>query len=493
MTPSRLSIALAGLAGLSLASLIGPASAQDPAPVSVVAAPALVGDGRPTGLVDGTTGAAYERERIKRTVPLETAGLAERWDVLYADGANGTAYLDWDADFLYVAWESPSAEAVRIDLDAKDDGWLRGADNVSFFVQPAGEGAAAPTVTAQRFDAVQNRDRPVFAASPIPAAALKAVAGATGRGTSAVLVAIPRTELAGLERKDGARFGLRIEHGAAAAVGGEAAGVGGRAMLRLALAEEVPASRDGVTVILRVFGARDVSAGETARAILEVKNESRSEVPVSGLFVRGYGAAQPLVEFTAADAVQSLPPGKKVSRELRTPVNGLASLGALPLVGGVTVNGRPVAALAAIDYVEPYAVTVQADARPVKIKSDGSPDGDGKRAVAVTLLSRVNAKADAELSIALPPGWLMEGGETRRKLTLRGEGDRQAFSFRLVPPSTGLAAGPQTVTVTAQVGGKSYTASATVPVGEGTASAAAVTPPTKPAEPPAENGEHAPQ
>ena len=41
------------------------------------------------------------------------------------------AYFDWDKDYLYVAWESPTPEPVRIDLDGSDDGFLRGADNLS--------------------------------------------------------------------------------------------------------------------------------------------------------------------------------------------------------------------------------------------------------------------------------------------------------------------------------------------------------------------------
>ena len=82
----------------------------------------------------------YETQRIKRTPPLDPAtGLDGNWDALYTvkDGVGfRTSYFDWDSENLYLGVEMPEPAAARFDLDLKDDGWLRGADNLTFYVSP---------------------------------------------------------------------------------------------------------------------------------------------------------------------------------------------------------------------------------------------------------------------------------------------------------------------------------------------------------------------
>jgi hypothetical protein len=128
--------AVGSLTALAVLSLSAKgASAQAP--------PKFTPEGRPTAGVqvgtptpDVVAGVTFEKTRIKRTPDMtpKTALAESRWDLLYAvTEPNGpkVAYFDWDSDFVYVAWESPTPEPVRIDLDGSDDGFLRGADNLS--------------------------------------------------------------------------------------------------------------------------------------------------------------------------------------------------------------------------------------------------------------------------------------------------------------------------------------------------------------------------
>ena len=437
-----------------------------PTPPDPATPPVQVGTPVPTLSVNPADqrGFAYEKRRIKRTVPLDlVSGVAGRWDLLYAVGEGDerkAVYFDWDDDHLYLAGESAGPTPVRFDLDARGDGWFRGADNLRIAVAPAAREGGLPRVTAQRWDTVQNKNRPVWAESPVPVSALKTAAGRTPAGTYAVLLAIPRTEAAGLPRKAGAGFGLRVEFGLPPALEGAALYLP-RPLLGLVLAETVEARGEGVRVRVDAGPSRIVP-GEGVRATLEVENEGASPVRLARLFLRGSQAAQPFLD-AATFTGQTLPPGEKIRREFRSAVSPEAGLGAHVVTGGAEVEGGTVlAALASFDQVDPFAVSLTLEDKPV---AAGATE---KRTVLVTVRSRDKRRAEGKIALQLPPGWTLEKGDPSRDVAMTFAGEIKPFYYELVVPAS-APPGEYPIQADVRIGDRSYTAAGAVRVTRGVA------------------------
>lgn len=401
----------------------------------------------------------YEKRRIKRTVPLSpAAGVAGRWDLLYALG-EGTerraVYFDWDEDFLYIAVEANALSETTFDLDAKGDGWFRGVDNLRITVTPATHDGDLPRVAAQRWDTVQNKERPVWAASPIPASAMKVVQGRTPTGSHVTLLALGRTELSGLVRKPGTRFGLRVEWGASSA-SPDPASYPAHALLGLELAESLEARGEGVEVQVRA-APRQIVPGETVRLSVEVANRGKTPARIRRLFLRGSQATQPLLD-AATFTGQVLGPGETVKREFTSTVAAEALLGTHTVAGGVELADNTVlAALAAFDRLDPFAVSLELEDKPVR------SGASQKRTVLVAVRSRSNRRVEGKVALILPPGWVLGKGDLKRNVSLGFAGDTKPVYYQVVVPAS---APPGTYPIQAQieVADRAYTAGGAIRV-----------------------------
>ncbi len=472
--------AVGSLSALSVLTLFAKvASAQAP--------PTFTPEGRPTaGVQVGTptpdviAGVTFERVRIKRTPEMapKTALAEGRWDLLYATTEpNGpkVAYFDWDADNLYVAWESPTPEPVRLDFDGADDGFLRGADNLSVQINtpvsldPDAYSTTVP-VTAEFWDGSRSSDQPLRSPAPLPVGAINAVAGRTSRGSYVVMVAIAKTELTGFPRNAGRKFGLRLESGAPVATPSGTTVISNRPFVRLVLGDRVEAKERDVRVSLKILGPKDLVAGDSLRAVLEAKNEGATPVVLTRLFMRGSQGSSPFVDSASFTGL-TLPPGKTTKRELKSTVAPLTPVGTHVLSGGAewtveTGAATPapviVAALASFDRVEPYFVTMSQSKSPVLTSPERSVGGS--QTVSITLNSRVPETARAQVELKLPLGWSVEGGEgVNRIVVLRGDGDARSLRFKVqVPGST--PPGSYVLEAAVKIGDTNYTAASTIRV-----------------------------
>lgn len=492
-------------------------------PAAFVSAPMV--EGRPAQAVPGASANGdilYETGRIKRTVPLDiSSGLEGNWDGLYtiSDGAGSrTVYCNWDDAFLYLAVESPGLRTVRFDLDAKNDGWLKGTDNIALVVIPGASDNAKPTVTMQRFDTVQNRDQPVWAASPLAASEVKVQSGRTGRGTHIVTVAIPRTDVLGFPLANGSVFGLRVDAGETLPdLQGETTNLVVRPMLRLHLADSIDArTPKGLRVNVKL-GAKEHVLGEQMKATIEVKNEGSSPVRVNKLTLRGSQSSFNLVDsanFTGEDIL----PGKTLRREIKTGVSPSAPFATLVFTGNVESDeGASVAALAAFEHVEPYSARLEVDKKPAGGGADAPnpeavqaykaqqerfnaqqkaeqkardeqirqakeqkkpvpsfappaslpvvappPNTGFSRTVRLVVRSRIKARDKAKVTLNLPEKWRVisqEPGELR----LDYKGDAKAVFYKVyIPVATPVGSYP--VEAVVDLGGRTYRAKNFLPV-----------------------------
>lgn len=445
----------------------------DPAPATV---PLDTIEGRPAASVptgpnvailapSGTGVVLYETQRIKRTPPLNPAdGLQGKWDPLYTaqDGTGTrTAYMDWDDDFLYLALEVPSPRTVRFELDLRDDGWLRGADNVVLQVAPDGNTVNGVNgVLAYRFDTVQNRNRPVYAAAPVPVAEMRVRSGRTPNGTYAVTVGIPRREDAGLNLKPGDTFGIFVNAGDLPDPADETE-LSLRPMMRVTLAEEIPAKTAGGLLVKIALDNRDNAPGEGIKATLEIKNESTVPLRTGRMFLRGSLSSVPFVD-SASFALQDIEPGKTVKKELRSSVAPTAPLGAIVVAGGFeTADGGTITTFSSFNRVEPYDVSFEVEQRPV-VGAGETTQGDTREAK-VVVKSRVKAKDDMRVTLSLPEGWSLTSGKDVETKQLKFQGDTQGIFYKILVPANANP-GEYPVSVTVEVGGKTYRRSDTIAI-----------------------------
>ncbi len=474
---------------ISIARSLGilSATAALGAPVFAQAPPTFTPQGRPTAGVqvgtptpDVVAGVTFEKNRIKRTPQLlpKTALSESRWDLLYAvtePTGPKASYFDWDSDYLYFAWESPKPEAVRIDLDGSDDGFLRGADNVSIqldvpvSLDPDAFSTAVP-VSVKLLDGTKNGDQPLQTAAALPTGAVNAVAGRTSTGSYVVMVAIAKTELVGIPRVAGRAIGVRFESGVPVAAPDGTLFLSNRPFVHLVLNDRIEAKEQNVRVSLKILSEKDLVPGDSLRAVLEATNEGTTAVTLTRLFVRGSQASLSFVDSASFTGL-ALAPGKTTKRELRSIVAPQTPVGTHVITGGAewtvetgAATAAPVmiAALASFDRVEPYAISMAQPKAPVLTSPDRSIGGS--QTVTVTLISRIADTARAEVALKLPLGWSVEGVEgTNRTVVLRGDGDVRALRYKLqVPAST--APGQYVVESTAKFGDTTYSSAATIVV-----------------------------
>lgn len=458
-----------------------------PTTASAQAPPTFKPEGRPTAGVqvgnptpDVVAGVTFERNRIKRTPQMapKTAISEGRWDLLYAvtePTGPKVAYFDWDSDFIYIAWESPKPEAVRIDLDGADDGFLRGSDNLSIqlgvpvSLDPDAFSTTVP-VSAELWDGTKSGDSLSSSPAPLPAGAISAVAGRTSSGSYVVMAAIGKTELAGMPRTPGRKIGLRLESGPPVAAPSGTTVISNRPFLNLLLGDRVEAKEQTVRVSLKILSEKDLVPGDNLRAVLEAKNEGSTPVQLSRLFIRGSQASSPFVDSASFTGI-TLAPGKSTKRELRSTVAPLTPVGTHVLSGGAewtTETGAAtpapvlVAALASFDRVEPYHLTISQPSAPVLTSPERSVGGT--QSVTATLYSRVGETSRAQVEFKLPLGWSVEGGDgVNRIVVLQGDGDVRPVRFKVqVPGST--PPGPYVVEVVAKIGDRNYSAASTIRV-----------------------------
>ena len=411
-------------------------------------------------------GVVYEPQRIKRTVSLKPEDGLASWDVLYSvegspsGGGVRTAYFDWDNDFLYFALETASpVRDVRFDIDLANDGWLKGADNLAIFVTPPAEGAqTAPKVVVQRFDMVQNKNAPVWAASPIPEAEIKVRAAKTPFGTYTVTVALPRTETLGVFRKPGTEIGVRMDAGNLTPYQNEAVLIPVRPLLRLKLDDSIPAADGSVKVSVEVAKREILPQGEL-KASIEVRNEGTAPVRLSRLFLRGAGGESGKLLDDQKFAGVEIGPGKSVRRELKSNVPPGAPIGTFVLAGGADIDGtgKTLTALTSFDEIEPYIVTAEADDKPVP---SGTIAGEQTvREVKVVVKSRANLRTPAQVKLILPTGWTIDKeAPSETTLTLAYVNEIRTATFRVVVPPR-AEPGRYKIAASVKIGERTYSAS----------------------------------
>jgi len=415
----------------------------------------VIAEGRLAAPVPGdTTGERYyERKRIKRTVPLDpTSFNPDDWSLLTTGQPTEplkASYFNWDEHYLYLAVETESPQDIRVELDALGDGWLHGAENLSIRLIPTADASGAKVI-AQRYDTLQNPEKPVWALSPIPEEKILARMGKSPRGTCATL-ALPLTELLGLKRKPGSEFGLRV-------LAGEAAQVDTTTelpQLKLILADDIEALHQSLRVHLSLRD-KEFVPGALVRGAVEVQNTGPKP-----LFLKRYTFPDGSTLEDPKDPALIINPGERFKREWRFLPRAGSEPASLALKATVErESGEVLTALASVDQLDPYQFSLDLDTRPISFKT---PDGPGRqRLVVATVRSRKDGKIEGKVRLQLPEGWSVDGEPTRSVSLTYGQESKPVTYKVLVPAKT--PPGVYSLEAFLELGGRPYRASAVLKV-----------------------------
>jgi hypothetical protein len=369
---------------------------------------------------------AVEPQRLRRSPQIDGMINDGEWDPFYtvADGPiRGTVYCNWDDNYLYIAARTDQAAMLVIDVDATDDGWLRGADNLEVVIGSPTE-SGTPTVAARLLDAANPKDAPAWSDRALDIKSIL-VAGKPTNGAQMVEVAIPKN-MGSLVLRPGANIGLRVEFlppGSAASYV-PTAPFEPHLMLDAKLVEARVQGVPGINPHLTLSDYKCV-AGQKLFATLDLLNQTDLAVPIRSILWTGEGNSANAVDTFRQVNVLPIPASKRLKLGYKTLLPPSITPGSYTL--SVTADLGPnkqVLSTATFTVVEPIQPQMTSDPNPLVIV------GTTKLELLVDVYSAVPDHFRGELELTnIPQGWELEGNR-RRTLVVLGEDTRSVTRVR---------------------------------------------------------------
>jgi len=372
----------------------------------------------------------FDRQRLKRRPVLDGVISEGEWDPLYtiSDGpVNGTVYLNWDDDFLYMAAKTDQPAWVIFDIDANDDGWLRGADNLEITVAPVSAGVMPPII-ARILDAASGKDQPVWNDRVVDTKSIQ-VAAKAGGNTYVVELAVPKG-IAGLTPRPNATIGFRADFLPANQTPAPTPPYEPHLLLDVDLVDARVTGAPGVSPKLTLEDQRVIPGG-TLNATLELLSGSDEPIPVKWVAWKGDGAAADILLSERNPNVPAINPRKslKLRYSCRLPDTAVPGFYQLNASAELT-NGRTVQATASFQVVEPFVLTMSASPEPA------FPSDQAKERVIVEIQCAVPGYTRGDVELQAPAGWVIEGRHKKGFESQHQDSVIRAPFFVVIPSAT---------------------------------------------------------
>ncbi len=414
-------------------SPVVPTPSAPSAPAPVTPAPALPtpsaeagGSGAATGgpqitpppaIVPGSSAALRIRpsypvniQRPRSTPTLDGSLHEGEWTPFYtvSDGTiQGTVYCNWDPNYLYIAAKTDQASTLLIDIDANDDGWLRGADNLELVVGQGANGTR-PTITARLLDATSNKNAPFWSTQALDTSAIQAITTTSGSG-QITEIAVPRN-MGSLVLQPSTQIGLRVDFLPPIAPSAyvPTQPYEPHLLLDAILVDSQVESAAGINPHLELSD-RTVIDGQRLFATLELLNQTDIPVPVRSVKWEGHPQSANPVDTIEHVVVPNIPSTGRLKLGYKTFIPPALPVGSYSL--GVTVklaSGKQVSASASFSVVEPIHPQMSSSPDPLVIVGTTNLD------VRVTIFSAVPDHFRGNLELTkYPSDWVLDGGRVR--------------------------------------------------------------------------------
>ena len=374
-----------------------------------------------------------EAQRPRRTVQLDGKIGEGEWDLFYsiAEGPiKGSIYCNWDDNYLYLAAKTDGPATLVFDIDASNDGWLRGADNLEVVIGSVTEGGQ-PSVTARLLDASNSKESPAWADRSTDAKQIQ-VAGKLENGGQVVEIAIPKS-MGSLVMRPGANIGLRGEF----LPSGEASAYMPTApfephlLLDATLVEARQLSASGINPNLTLSDKKCVP-GQKLFATMELYNQTDSPMPIKAVQWGGTTGSVNAVNSVRRVAVPPVGPMRRLKLPYETLLPSDLPPGTYTLQVTVDLdNGKQIQSSTSFTVVEPLQPQMSTQPDPVTVV------GPTTFAVVVDVYNANPGQANCEVDLlTVPPGWELENKRTKLPLTVEKEDSHASRQFVFKLPST---------------------------------------------------------
>ena len=399
-------------------------------------------------------------QRTRRTIQINGLFSETKYDPFYAaaDGPiKGTVYCNWDDNFLYLAARTDVAATLVFDIDASNDGWLRGADNLEVVVGAVNDVGNVPSVTARLLDAGNGKEAPAWRDLSADAKQVQA-AGKLDASGQFVEVAIPKN-LGGIALRSGAAMGLRGEFVAPGLASEyaptpafephllmDAMLVDMRGQAALVPPTVVAPTPPPVGMIPRLtISDNKCVPGQKLFATLELINQTDAPVTIKALTWAGQGSAANAVNTMRDIAVPTIGALKRLKLTYKSSLAASLQPGAYTLTATAELsNGRQIQSSASFLVVDPVQPQISILPDPVTVV------GPTSFAVSVDVVNANPGQMNCDIELQnMPTDWEVEGGRKKLPLTIDREDARGARQFVLrLPAATAAGDYPIDATVT---------------------------------------------
>jgi len=380
------------------------------------------------------------------------------WDTFYTLDSvelKATTFADWTDSGLYFAVRANKAVDALILIDANNDGWFHGGDNLQ--IKALRPGSAGQSLEVFRYD---SRSAKIPAPQQVPPEEIEvAVMKATSSPNEyAMELAIPSSLLSGFTPRVGSKVGLRF----AIRSGGEDASWIPSVTLgdveECVLVDTKSAALQPLQIHLQARDSK-VSQGEDVAARLFLRNDGPETIEANVFVVGGEGKAAQYLNSEMI-RIEGLEPHKLIRHNFKSRIpssmpEGFWALGAELKAGNNRIGG----ALASFQVVKPYEVTLDVGQETI------AADGKFHR-IRVTIRNNTSRSAYGQAKITLPEGWQVAKSLYIRKFHIEREDGTEEIRFEVKPPQI-TEPTKATISVEVTVGKESVTVSREVAVRPG--------------------------
>ncbi len=391
----------------------------------------------------------FDPQRLKLRPTLDGDIRENEWTPLYTVGdqpVNGTVYLNWDDENLYLAARMDRPGWFVVNVDANGDGWLRGQDNLEALIAPVGASGVSP-VTVRLLDAGANRDAPVWNDVIVDPTSIAIAARQVGAG-QVIEAAIPRGT-AGLTLRAGSQIGFRADFLPAATAPAATAPYEPHLLLDVTLAEAKVVAAPGLVPRLTLEDSTLVP-GQTLQAALDLSNQLEKPRGVRSVTWSGVGPSESYVKLLREVNVPEVKGLKTLRLKYSSPLPETAVPGFYQFAVSATLDdGSVVSSTASFSVEEAFSIILEADPPEVALI------GPTQVKFQVTLVSPAPGFKRARVELKAPASWEVKGKPVRSVNVHRENGVAKAHYVATIPSAT--QSGEYRVEATVTWRGKTWT------------------------------------
>ncbi len=377
---------------------------------------------------------------FKRTPRIDGTIDDGEWDTYYTFTSGEwevTTFADWDADSLYLAAKSTRPIDFLASLDASGDGWYHGEDNYEFrAIREADESIA---LTVGRYESRGTTSAAVAWVTPAEASMVEVKSNASEDGY-AIEMRVPANLVRGFrlapDRHLGLQIAVKTDPQEDAWIPADAPGDTRPCVL---VAKKIAALKP-----LRLgFDLLDyrLARGDELVGKFHLTNSGTDPVDVRTFVIAGEGKAG---DYLSSERIriEGLPPGKHISREIKSIIPSDMALGSWAIGAEVRSDeSRLGGALVSFEVVEPFDVRLSLPGTPVRTDVKDVTFG-------AVVDNNLRRSLRGTVKITLPVGWELWKDADTRDFSARAESS-SSVAFKAKPPLGALGSVPVSVEVTA--------------------------------------------